>query len=80
MDGERRADGASETLCGKHKKTGRGMATGFFKSAFRSDKLLVGARRLELPTPTMSRWCSNQLSYAPEEGEMIPTPYRVCKQ
>jgi hypothetical protein len=26
---------------------------------------LVGATRFELATPTMSRWCSNQLSYAP---------------
>ena len=26
---------------------------------------LVGTSRLELLTPTMSRWCSNQLSYAP---------------
>lgn len=26
---------------------------------------LVGLSRLELLTPTMSRWCSNQLSYSP---------------
>lgn len=26
---------------------------------------LVGTSGLEPPTPTMSRWCSNQLSYAP---------------
>ncbi len=26
---------------------------------------LVGTSGLEPPTPTMSRWCSNQLSYVP---------------
>jgi hypothetical protein len=28
-------------------------------------EFLVGLSRLELLTPTMSRWCSNQLSYSP---------------
>ena len=29
------------------------------------EKELVGPGGLEPPTPTMSRWCSNQLSYGP---------------
>ena len=32
---------------------------------------LVGANGLEPSTPTMSRWCSNQLSYAPEKPQII---------
>ncbi len=28
-------------------------------------KKLVGTSGFEPPTPTMSRWCSNQLSYVP---------------
>ncbi len=34
---------------------------------------LVGLSRLELLTPTMSRWCSNQLSYSPvSEARTLP--------
>ena len=35
---------------------------------FVSLPILVGANGLEPSTPTMSRWCSNQLSYAPGEA------------
>ena len=33
---------------------------------------LVGTSGLEPPTPTMSRWCSNQLSYVPEKAGNLP--------
>jgi hypothetical protein len=38
--------------------------------------ILVGTSGLEPPTPTMSRWCSNQLSYAPEVFTSSRTLYQ----
>jgi hypothetical protein len=43
----------------------------FFQFIDFNEKELVGPGGLEPPTPTMSRWCSNQLSYGPIQRTRI---------
>jgi hypothetical protein len=54
-------DGAKNLLQERHLRGAENKKPAF--SGFL--KYLVGLSRLELLTPTMSRWCSNQLSYSP---------------
>jgi hypothetical protein len=41
------------------------------KHKYHTPMSLVGSIGFEPTTPTMSRWCSNQLSYEPEEAAII---------
>ena len=43
------------------------------------NEFLVDVTGLEPATPTMSRWCSNQLSYTSKEDDILYMLYPVCK-
>ncbi len=64
---------------GEHKEEeGRTKANGAVCEDCPVRTFLVGAIGLEPTTPTMSRWCSNQLSYAPEEQRILARHLPTC--
>src|SRR5436190_23174644 len=72
--GRSRNAASHEAMLGEKKISPQGLRAGHSQRGN-----LVGAIGLEPTTPTMSRWCSNQLSYAPEVVFERPKYSRLLK-